>query len=142
MSLFRDKLLDTALRFVAEHNKFTPSSIMAVRSPNALTHHLFPTKRVTRTNEECLETFKVAQKVFKKFILEVIDENAAIVDEQARKVVLHLAGTSETIAGNYQSEYIYIFKMNEDGTLVDAIWEGFDTAYLLDFEKRLNGITF
>lgn len=142
MSPTREDLVATAKLFIAKYNEFTPESIISVRTPNSVSHRLFPTRNATRNIGESMEACANAKEVFKSLTVSVIDDNDTIVDERTRKVVFYLASRGDTIVGEWKSECIFIFQMSEDGKLVDRIWAGFDTAYMDEFESRLDGITF
>ena len=60
-----------------------------------------------------------------------------IVDEAARKVVMHASSTATTVLGPYSNEYVLILHMAEDGRKVEKFYEFVNSAYTGDYISRL-----
>ncbi len=60
-----------------------------------------------------------------------------VVDEVARKVVLHLKSTGESDTGPYTNEYFIVLKMMDDGNLIKEIVEFIDSAYMLSLAAKM-----
>ena len=71
---------------------------------------------------------------FKDFHVTVHD---IVVDETARKVVMHASSTASTKLGSYNNEYTLILHMTEDGRKVEKFYEFVDSAYSADYMARL-----
>lgn len=71
---------------------------------------------------------------FKDFHVTVHD---TIVDETARKVVMHASSTASTTLGPYNNEYTLILHMTDDGRKVEQMYEYVDSAYTADYMARL-----
>ena len=60
-----------------------------------------------------------------------------VVDEEAKKVVMHASSTATTDLGDYNNEYILVLHMTEDGTKVHRFEEFVDSKYSTEFLSRL-----
>ena len=72
--------------------------------------------------------------VFKNFH---VVANDTIVDEEARRVVMHASSTATTDLGEYNNEYILVLHMTEDGAKVERFEEFVDSKYSTEFLPRL-----
>ncbi|KAL9601056.1 MAG: hypothetical protein Q9219_002765 [cf. Caloplaca sp. 3 TL-2023] len=66
--------------------------------------------------------------------------NDMVIDESARKVVMHLASTATTIIGDYHNEYMLKLHMTEDGRKVDVFQEFVDSKYSAEYLARLREV--
>ncbi|KAF6219620.1 hypothetical protein HO133_004089 [Letharia lupina] len=71
---------------------------------------------------------------FRDFDVTVHD---TIVDEEARKMVMHASSTGTTALGPYNNDYTLILHMTEDGRKVEKFYEFVDSAYTVDYMPRL-----
>lgn len=71
---------------------------------------------------------------FQGFHLTVHD---TVIDETARKVVMHLTSTASTPIDEYHNEYMLTLHMTEDGHKVDKFEEFVDSKYSADFMARV-----
>ncbi|CEJ58140.1 hypothetical protein PMG11_06810 [Penicillium brasilianum] len=130
MSPTRDELLCTALDFVAQFAKLDPESVLSFLSPSC-TLRSFPSslgKPPLQTKEESKADFQGLKDFFHNFQLRVKDGAEPVVDEPARKVVLHIEGKGDSLVGRFETEYIYILQMNEEGTMVEDFFQFADSA--------------
>ena len=61
----------------------------------------------------------------------------SIVDEAARKVLMHASSSASTALGPYNNEYMFVLHMTDDGRKVDKVYEFVDSAYSADYMPRL-----
>jgi hypothetical protein len=126
----RTQLLTTALEFINQFAKLDVDSVLAFLSPTC-TLRSFPGslgKPSLQTKDESKADFQGLRDFFRKFELRVVDEADAVVDESRRKVVLHIEGKGDSLVGRFETEYIYILQMNEEGTMVDDFFQFADSA--------------
>lgn len=71
---------------------------------------------------------------FERFHLTVHD---SIVDEAARKVLMHALSSASTALRPYNNECLLILHMTEDGRKLDKFYEFVDSAYRADYMRRL-----
>ena len=131
----RDILLSTAQEVIQAYNTWTPASVLSFRSPTCL-HRIRPStlNYPALTNEQYAAYFNPIMPAFDRFHLTVHD---SIVDEVARKVVMHASSSAVTKLGPYGNEYVLILHMTEDGRQVDRFDEFVDSAYSTDYMPRL-----
>ena len=138
MTSLRAQILETAHSFITSFNEFTPESVVRHRSPTCL-HRLRPGSldAPPRTNAEYSAWVVNLQTVMRGFKLHLIDGYEPMVDDSSRQVVLYLRSTCDTDLGQYENEYIWILKLNEGGTAIDDIVEFADSAYTLEWIRKL-----
>ena len=131
----RSTLLLTVFAVINGYNTWTPEAIMACRAPNCI-HQVLPASlgRPPLNNEQYLAYFTPIMPAFKNFHLTVKN---TIVDEEARKVVLHASSTATTDLGDYSNEYMLVLQMAEDGTKVVRVDEFLDSKYSTEYLPRL-----
>ena len=137
----RTHLLRTAAAFVESYNVWTMSAIMAIRSPSCV-HRILPEAYgIAPLPNAAYEAFLgpfIA--LFKNVEVVIVDEKETMVDVDARKVSIRMKGCSNTIAGEYRNEYIFILTMSEDGDLVDEVVEFLDSRSSNDFNQRMMAV--
>ena len=131
----RQILLSTAQEVIQSYNTWTPTSILSYRAPTCL-HYILPSSlhRPPLNNEQYGAYFFPIMPAFERFHLTVHD---SIVDEAARKVLMHVSSSASTALGPYNNEYMVILYMTEDGRKVDKFYEFVDSAYSIDYMPRL-----
>ncbi|RYC58377.1 hypothetical protein CHU98_g7823 [Xylaria longipes] len=67
----------------------------------------------------------------------VLDDFGPIIDNTNRQVLAHLKSAGDTLYGPCGTEYFMSLKMNEDGTQIVEFVEFIDTAYTLEFIKKV-----
>jgi hypothetical protein len=141
MSPLRDQLLKTANTYVEAHKNIDVDALRAIYSPSCVhrcdpkpVHPIFPVVN----NAEYMTAIADVFKIWHRFECRQFAE--AVVDEEARKVVLYIEGKGEADAGTYENEYIVTLKMNEDGTLIEERLQFFDSQPVLEWVTRLGKI--
>lgn len=131
----RETLSSTADIVIQAYNAWTLESVMSFRAPNC-THYILPSSlnRPPLNNEQYPAFFLPLMPAFKDFHLTVHD---TIVDEVARKVVVHASSTATTALGPYKNEYTLILHMTEDGRQVERFYEFVDSAKSVDQIQRV-----
>ncbi|KAL7621037.1 hypothetical protein AAE478_008349 [Parahypoxylon ruwenzoriense] len=132
----REQLLQTTNLFLEAFNEFTPESVVRYRSPSC-THRIFPTilNSPTQTNADFANFVSALRPVMPALQFRLVGE--PVVDEVARKVVLHLKSRSDTSVGLYQNEYVWILTFSQDGTSVDDMSEFVDSLYTSEWVPKL-----
>ncbi|KAI1803064.1 hypothetical protein F4811DRAFT_526467 [Daldinia bambusicola] len=126
----REQLSQTARLFVESINEFTPESVVRYRSPTCKQRIVPDTlKSAPQSNAEYAALIAALNPVMPAFHLRIVDGGEPVVDEVARKAVVHLKSRSETTVGLYENEYVWILTMSEDGKLVDDVLEFVDSLY-------------
>lgn len=126
----RDELLCTALNFIAQFAKLDVESVLSFLSPSC-TLRSFPSslgKPALQTKEESKADFQGLKDFFHNFELRVKEGAEPAVDESSRKVVMHIEGKGDSLVGRFETEYIYILQMNEEGTMVEDFFQFADSA--------------
>nr|5X9K_A Chain A, Austinol synthesis protein H [Aspergillus nidulans FGSC A4]5X9K_B Chain B, Austinol synthesis protein H [Aspergillus nidulans FGSC A4] len=126
----RDELLCTALNFVGQFAKLDVESVLSFMSPSC-TLRSFPSslgKPALQTKEESKADFQGLKDFFYNFQLRVKDGAEPVIDEPARKVVLHIEGKGDSLVGRFETEYVYILQINEEGTMVEDFFQFADSA--------------
>ncbi|KAH8887146.1 hypothetical protein GQ53DRAFT_327188 [Thozetella sp. PMI_491] len=138
MSPLREQLLKTANGYITSFNENTPEGTIAHRSPNCM-HYMLPTWAdiPPRSNAEYQAFIAQGFQVLKNFHLKLKDGVSPIIDEEQRKVVLHLTSTADTPIGPYTNQYVFTFQMSSDGTQIDEVVEFVDPKYTKDFVDRV-----
>ncbi|KAI0122039.1 hypothetical protein F4814DRAFT_197194 [Daldinia grandis] len=134
----REQLLETVRLFIEAFNEFTPESVVRYRSPTC-THRLVPAtlNSPPQSNAEYANLISVLTTIMPTFHLRFVDGGEPVVDEVARKAVLHLKSRSNTAVGLYENEYVWILTLSKDGKLVDDILEFADSLYTSDQLPKL-----
>ncbi len=132
MSTLRDQLLKTAQLYLDGLNDPGPdaSGLIAHRTADC-TQRILPKNlnQPTHTNETYF-AFMCAGAAFVKSLKFALDDDP-MVDEVARKVMLHMSSDGETVAGPYNNEYFIVLSMTEDGTKIKEITEFLDSRTFL-----------
>ncbi|KAL9041860.1 MAG: hypothetical protein Q9180_000996 [Flavoplaca navasiana] len=125
----------TAQALVTAYNTWTLENIMDVRASNCI-NYILPNSlgQKSMDNEEYKAFFAPRMASFRNFNLAVHD---TVVDEAARKVVLHMTSTASTDVGDYRNEYMLKLHMTEDCRKVDVFEEFVDSAYSAKFMAYL-----
>ncbi|KAI1409285.1 hypothetical protein F5Y13DRAFT_170567 [Hypoxylon sp. FL1857] len=137
----REQLLKTVNLFLEAFNEFTPESVVRYRSPTCL-HRLLPDtlKRPPQTNTDYANFIAVLQPIMPDFKLRIVEGREPVVDEVSRRVVLHLKSHSDTAAGVYENEYVWILTLGQDGESIDDIVEFADSLYTSDWLPKLTKV--
>lgn len=137
MALIRERLLSTSAAFLRAMNSWDLASILAIRSDDCIQYTL-PQSVGTApmTNNGFAAFFKGIQGNFGSFQASLVQNEEPIIDERARKVVLHVKSYATSEKGPYENEYIFILQMTEDAEHVAQIIEFLDSAYLVEFNAR------
>ncbi len=131
MSALRKQLLETADSYVANYNArgVDFSGIVAGRTPDCA-HRLLPARAtggLVLSNDDYLPFSKRLLAVMPNLTL--IPAAPALVDEEARSVVLHIRAKADLpVGGPYEGEYLFILRMTDDGTLLREVTEFVDSA--------------
>ncbi|KAI4178766.1 MAG: hypothetical protein L6R41_008221 [Letrouitia leprolyta] len=131
----RSALLQTADAVVSAYNSWDIQQIMHVRAANCM-NYILPTSlgRKPMNNEEYQSFFISSMPAFEGFHLTVHD---TVIDETARKVVMHITSTASTPIGDYHNEYRLTLRMTEDGQKIGRFEEFVDSKYSADFMPRV-----
>ncbi|KAL8650740.1 MAG: hypothetical protein Q9226_005016 [Calogaya cf. arnoldii] len=127
----------TAQALVAAYNTWTLENIMNVRAFNCMNYILPASLGQTPMDNEKYKAFFAPRMVpFRDFQLTVHD---TVVDEAARKVIMHMTSTASTDIGKYCNEYILKLPMTEDCRKVDKFEEfvhsGYSAKFMADLAK-------
>ncbi|KAL8807309.1 MAG: hypothetical protein Q9182_000814 [Xanthomendoza sp. 2 TL-2023] len=127
--------LETAKAVVSAYNTWTLENIMDVRASDCI-NYILPVSlgRKTMNNEEYISFFAPRMAPFRNFNLKVQD---TVVDEAARKVVLHMTSTASTDIGDYHNEYMVKLHMTDDRRKIDKFEEFVDSAYSARYMAEL-----
>ena len=139
MSPSREQLAKLANDFIAAYNTNTPEGAIAFRSSDCR-HSILPTTADfpnAFTNEEYKAYVTINFQRSNNFHLKLSDVAPLIVDVETRTVVMYLTSSAETAIGLYQNEYVYTLRINDDGTEIKEIIEYFDSAFAVEFLKKL-----
>lgn len=125
----------TAQALVTTYNTWSLENIMDVRASNCI-NYILPNSlgQKSMDNEEYKAFFAPKMAPFRNFNLSVHD---TVVDEAARKVVLHMTSTASTDVGDYRNEYMLKLHMTEDCRKIDKFEEFVDSAYSTKFMADL-----
>ncbi|CBF87245.1 predicted protein [Aspergillus nidulans FGSC A4] len=110
--------------------KLDVESVLSFMSPSC-TLRSFPSslgKPALQTKEESKADFQGLKDFFYNFQLRVKDGAEPVIDEPARKVVLHIEGKGDSLVGRFETEYVYILQINEEGTMVEDFFQFADSA--------------
>ncbi|XDG05522.1 hypothetical protein ABKA04_005137 [Annulohypoxylon sp. FPYF3050] len=139
MAPSREQLLKTANLCIESFNEFTPEAVTKYLSPSCRWMLKPETLKAPPRNRtefgEFIGSLKPAMSGLRLF---VADGHEPAVDVVTRKVTLYLKSRSETKAGLYQNEYVWVITMNEDGTEVDEVIEFVDSLYTDLWLPKLN----
>lgn len=142
MSSIRDTLIKTANSYIDGFNTNTAEGVIASRTadcrqvirPSSVPP---PFSTEPRTNKEYQDFVVSGFKMMRNLRLRLAEGEDMLVDEVARKVLLHLTSTGESDFGPYANEYMIVLTMTEDGTLIKEIMEFIDSATSRDFATTL-----
>jgi hypothetical protein len=133
----RERLLATVSRYISAYNEFDPSAMKTVRTVSCLTHGIAPTCKFTQSVEEHTKHMMLSRGVFRSVNASIVDDGTTVVDEVSRKVVVKVKIRCQTTVGPYENEAMFIMAMDEEGALVDEIFQFLDTACFRQFQGRL-----
>lgn len=138
MAPTKAQLVATGHKFISEYNKFEFSAIMALRSADCV-QTIYPRSLgySPQDNVQYTEFFKFLQTMFHNFTLKVVDDSHTVVDIEKRKVTMHMSSYADTDVGPYENEYWFCLTVTEDGEQIEEILEFLDSAYTIDFLKRV-----
>lgn len=80
-----------------------------------------------------MQFIRDAQEIMPAYHLEFMPGAEPIIDEQRRKVAMHLRSRTNSTFGPYTNEYMAVLSMNEDGTVITDILEFVDSLYTETF---------
>ncbi|KIW21519.1 hypothetical protein PV08_02099 [Exophiala spinifera] len=129
MSPLRDQLLKTAQGYLDGLNDPGPDAagVIALRTPDCtqriLPQNLEQPLHTNQTYQEFMATGAKLMVSMPKFAF----NSEPVVDEYARKVVLHMRGKGESPSGPYNNEYFIILSTTEDGTQIKEVVEFLDS---------------
>ena len=131
----RSALLETGCAVIDGYNAWKPEAIMAYRTSDCI-HQILPASlgRQPMNNEQYLASLTPIIPAFKNFHITATN---TVVDEEARKVVMHAYSTATTDLGDYSNEYMLVLQMTEDGTKVVRLEEFVDSKYSAEYLPRL-----
>ncbi|KAJ9634993.1 uncharacterized protein PV06_08644 [Exophiala oligosperma] len=141
MSPLRDQILKTAQGYLDGLNDPGPDAagVIALRTPDC-TQRILPQnlQQPVHTNESYQAFMGAGSKLMVKPPKFAFDSEP-LVDEHARKVVLHMLGKGESPSGPYNNEYFIILSTTDDGTKIKEVVEFLDsrafTALIETFTK-------
>ncbi|KAI4629910.1 uncharacterized protein J4E87_003097 [Alternaria ethzedia] len=124
-----------AKEVIAAYNAWDIERILGYRTPDCK-QNILPASlnRTAMTNDEYRVFFKRIQPLYKNFTARVLQETH---DPEAHTCIIHARSTATTAIGPYGNEYALILTFTEDGTKVKYFDEFVDSAYTLDYGKRL-----
>ncbi|KAL8723561.1 MAG: hypothetical protein Q9225_000196 [Loekoesia sp. 1 TL-2023] len=136
----RSTLFQTARALVSAYNSRNMEAIMDVRAPDCM-NYILPASlgQKPMNNEQYTSFLTTSLPAFRGFCLTIRD---TVIDEPARKVVMHLTSTASTDLGKYHNEYMMTLHMTKDGCKVDKFEEFVDSKYSADFMPRLRDFLF
>lgn len=143
MSPIRDALIETANSYIAGFSSNTAEGVIARRTADCKQiirpSNLPPpwSSPKPRTNAEFQAFVVPGFKMVRNVKLRFAEGEDMLVDEVARKVLLHLTSLGETDFGPYENEYMIVLKMTEDGTQIKEIVEFVDSAATRDIAAGL-----
>ncbi|KAI4144770.1 MAG: hypothetical protein LQ340_006538 [Diploschistes diacapsis] len=134
----RNDLITTAYALVNSYRTWTMDAIMSLRSTDCI-HRILPAsrKQPPRSNEDYRAFFSTMIPVFQDFTPSIKEEET-LVDEESRKVAMHIQSHATTAFGDYDNEYMFIVKTTEKGDKVQEIWEFVDSAASNAFFPKLS----
>ncbi|KAI4231781.1 MAG: hypothetical protein LQ349_005396 [Xanthoria aureola] len=126
---------ETAEALVTAYNSYKLENMMDVRSSDCI-NYILPHSlgQKPMDNEQYMAWVTPRLPPFRNFTLTVHD---TVVDEAARKVVLHMTSTASTDLGDYHNEYMLKLHMTEDRRKVDKFEEFVDSGYSSKVMKEL-----
>ncbi|KAI4637874.1 hypothetical protein J4E83_000692 [Alternaria metachromatica] len=124
-----------AKEVIAAYNAWDIERILGYRTPDCK-QNILPASlnRTAMTNDEYRVFFKRIEPLYKNFTARVLQETH---DPEAHTCIIHARSTATTAIGPYGNEYALILTFTEDGTKVKYFDEFVDSAYTLDYGKRL-----
>ncbi|KAL8997205.1 MAG: hypothetical protein Q9169_003471 [Polycauliona sp. 2 TL-2023] len=124
-----------AKALVTAYNSWNLENIMDVRASDCM-NYVLPSSlgQKPMDNEQYKAFFAPRMPPFRNFNLIVHD---TVVDEAARKVVLHLTSTASTNIGDYGNEYMLKLHMTDDGRKIVRFEEFVDSGYTAKFMADL-----
>lgn len=140
MVVLREVLLQTALSFLSNLEGLVdgPESFNTGRTPDAV-HHILPASLQVppMNNTGMLGLIEVTFPGLTSFKAELVGsvEDAIVIEEKKRKVVIHATGNGVTSVGNYAQEYTFTILTTNDGRQVKESWEFLDSAFALEWQK-------
>lgn len=141
-SPLREQLLATTAAFMRAMNEFTPESVVQHRRADC-TQRVLPASLGVTPLRGCAayaDFMRGFMPMMRGFAVEYVAGAGAaggpIVDEVARKTVLHLRSRADTDLGPYANEYILVLSMSEDGTELVDVMEFADSLYSREFWGR------
>ena len=141
MASIRETLLETAKAYIEGFNSGTPEGVIAARTPDCTQTlrpgTLPPPLTGSRTNEEYKTFIVQGAQILRNIKLRLAEGEDIIVDDVARKIVMHLKSTGETDFGPYANEYMIVLKATEDGKQIKEIVEFTDSAYFLSLAAKM-----
>lgn len=138
MTSLREQLLKTANTYIEAHKNRDVDTLRSIYSP-ACEHRSYPKPVQPIFPDVSTDDYLVGVadlfKIWHSFECHQFSE--AIVDEEARKIVLFIEGKGEADVGTYLNEYIVVLKMNQAGTLIEERLQFFDSQGLLAWVARM-----
>jgi hypothetical protein len=137
MSL-RQNILETIEAYITGFNTNTPEGTIVRRSPTC-THRFLPPSpdQPLRTNAEYRDFISPNFAFMRNFHLKLLEGQPPIIDEQARKAVIHLTSTADSPVGEYRNSYVFTFGFSEDGKEIEEVLEFVDAKTLGEFVPKL-----
>ncbi|KAI4670300.1 uncharacterized protein J4E79_000581 [Alternaria viburni] len=124
-----------AKEVIAAYNAWDIERILGYRTPDCK-QNILPASlnRTAMTNDEYRVFFKRIEPLYENFTARVLQETH---DPEAHTCIIHARSTATTAIGPYGNEYALILTFTEDGTKVKYFDEFVDSAYTLDYGRRL-----
>lgn len=136
-SPLREQLLATTANFLRAMNEFTPESVVQHRRADCTQTILPASLRVAQRGLAAYADFmRGFMPLMRNFAVDYAPGAGPLVDEAARKTVLHLRSRADTDLGPYANEYILILSMTDDGTELVDVMEFADSLYSQEFWGR------
>lgn len=143
MSSIRNALIETANSYIAGFNTNTAEGLIVRRTADCK-QTIRPSNvpppwssPAPRTNAEYQAFVVPGFQMVRNVKLSLAEGEEMLVDEVARKVLLHLTSLGETDFGPYANEYMIVLKMTDDGTQIREIVEFVDSAATRDIAAGL-----
>ncbi|KAH7155958.1 hypothetical protein EDB81DRAFT_854192 [Dactylonectria macrodidyma] len=142
MPVSREQIQRLVDAFITNFNIPSAEKQIAIRSPKCVQRTL-PASigDPDRSNEEYAELFGafVLAKI-RNFNIGLAPGSVPIIDEANQTAVLHMRSTGDSDHGPYANEYMFILKVNKEGTLLDQVVEFMDSGYLKSFIQAVSGV--
>jgi hypothetical protein len=142
MSSIRDQISKTAQGYMDGLNNpgDEASGVIAHRTPDCV-QRLLPSalNMPPHTNEQYRAFMKQSGAFVTRISFVLAEGRPLMIDETARKVLLHILSDGDTVFGPYNNEYFIILTTTEDGSQITEVTEFLDTQRFTSFIQAVQG---